>query len=53
MKEIDEQKEQENIMREIMKKEMIGKIETMIKENNRKVISSLKRMIQEDEDDFF
>jgi hypothetical protein len=53
MKEIDEQKEQENIMREIMKKEMIGKIETMIKENNRKVISSLKRMITEEEDDFF
>ena len=53
MKEIDEQKEQENIMREIMKKEMIGKIETMIKENNRKVISSLKRMIQEDDDDLF
>ncbi len=53
MKEIKEDNEQERMMREIMKKEMMSKIETMIKEDNRKVITSIKRMVEDEEEDFF
>lgn len=51
MPESNEVEEQEKVMKELFKKEMIRRIETKVKEGDQYVMNKLKKLIKSEEED--
>lgn len=47
---IDEQEEQEKLMKQMLKKQRIEKMEDLIKSGDYKIMNALKRLIKDDEE---